>query len=295
MRNLQFQSYMIGEFRASGTDVFGRNGPAFPEIGLNAEILLDPFEEEKEGETEKLSYTVTDIAGEFRIQTGSITQSICRLHSDEGPWLVDDQNRGHHDVELAGTLPSQHVNEIEKKRQNGDLNIEVSCALSLHFEDPPEGANHFGRVEEAVDVRIPRSHWTDNVYPELGGREVFVIEIPKGKQSITDAWSKIEDAKDAYQNWDKEGAEIACREAADEIDRAMKEHLDEESCTYKERWYRAFDGVKDQASLAAHLGRIKDKASCERPEELRVGQVDLECLIIRTQSLLKYAEGLLRE
>ena len=79
------------------------------------------------------------------------------------------------------------------------------------------------------------------------------------------------------------------------MDRAVKEHLGKESCTYKQRWYRAYDGIKPQASLAAHLQRIKSEASCKRPEELKIGQADLECLIIRTQSLLKYAEALLRE
>jgi len=187
------------------------------------------------------------------------------------------------------------VNELEKHRQGSDLHLQVFCKLTLYFEHPPSESERFSRVQENVDVMIPRSHWTDNVYPNLGGRDVFVIEIPKGKQSIEEAWAKIEDAKDAYQNWNKEGASIACREAADAVDRAMKEHLDDESCTYKERWYRAFDGIKAQASLAGHLGRIKSNANCERPEELRVGQVDLECLIIRTQSLLKYAEALLRE
>jgi len=83
------------------------------------------------------------------------------------------------------------------------------------------------------------------VYPQLGGREVFVIEIPKGEQSIEAAWTKIEDAMDARQNWNVEGASIACREAADAMDRAVKEHLGKKSCTYKERWYRAYDGIKD--------------------------------------------------
>jgi len=294
MRNLQFQSHLIGEFDVSGTELLGRNGPEFPEIELSAEVYLDPYKEEA-GETKPLPYTVTDIAGEFQIKTGSGSNPICRLHSDINPWLIDERNRGRKTVDLRGTLTPHHVNEMEKHRQDGDLEAEVSCILSLHFQTPPAGANHFGRVEEYVDVEIPRSHWTDNVYPSLGGREVFVIEIPKGNQSIEAAWSKIEDAKDAYQNWDKEGASIACREAADAMDRAVREHYGSDSCAYEHRWQNASDGVEHQASFAGHIQEIKNEANFERPEELQVGQADLECLIIRTQSLLKYAEALLRE
>lgn len=303
MRNLTYRRYHIGDLRIDGTSTYGRNGPEFPEIIINAELDLTPYESSGEtfggsgDEREQFPYTVTDLTGELRLKTKpssrSQTRSLCELQSDFDPHHVDRQRE--YTPKLTGRLTPHHVNELEKHRQSNDLYLQVSCELTLYFEHPPSESERFGCVRDDIEVTVPRSHWTDNVYPDLGGREVFVVEIPKGEQSITDAWSKIEDAKNAYQNWNKEGAAIACREAADEIDRAMKEHLDEESCTYKERWYRAFEGVKDQASLAGHLGRIRDKASCERPEELRVGQADLECLIIRTQSLLKYAEALLRE
>jgi hypothetical protein len=124
---------------------------------------------------------------------------------------------------------------------------------------------------------------------------VFVVEIPKGEQSIEAAWKKIEDAEDAYHNWNAEGTSIACREAADAMNRAVKDRHGSDSCVYTERWHRAYDGVKDQASLAAHLEQIRSEASCKRPEELTIAQADLECLIIRTKSLLKYAEALLQE
>ncbi len=303
MRNLTYQSYYIGDLRIDGTRIYGRNGPEFPEIIINAELDLSPYESSGEtlgassDEREQFPYTVTDLTGELRLKTEpssrSQTRSLCGLQSDFNPRHVDRQRE--YTPKLTGRLTPHHVSELEKHRRSENLHLQVSCALTLYFEHPPSESERFGRVQEDIDVTIPRSHWIDKVYPDLGGREVFVIEIPKGNQSIEAAWAKIEDAKEAYQNWNKEGASIACRGAADEIDRAMKEHLDQESCTYKQRWYRAFEGVKSQASLAGHLGRIRDKATCERPEELRVGQADLECLIIRTQSLLKYAEALLRE
>ena len=303
MRNLTYRSYILGNLRIDGTRIQGRNGPEFPEIVINAELDLSPYE--SSGETlggsredrEKLLYTVTDLTGDLKLKaersSGSQPRPICRLHSDIQPMYVDRPRD--YTPTLTGRLAPHHVNELEKHRQSNDLLLQVSCVLTLYFERPLAEAKRFGQVQDDINVKIPRSHWTDRVYPQLGGREVFVIEIPKGQQSIEAAWAKIEDAMDARQNWNVDGGSIACREAADAMDRAVKEHLGKESCTYKERWQRAYDGIKHQASLAAHLQQIKSEASCERPEELRVGQADLECLIIRAQSLLKYAEALLRE
>jgi hypothetical protein len=303
MRNLTYQQYIIGGLRIDGTQIHGRNGPDFPEIIVNAQLDLSPYESRgnmagnEAADREAFFYTVTDLVGTLRLKLGpgsrSETRTVCRLQSDLDPRYV--QRPHDQSVKLTGRLTPQHVNELEKHRRSGDLHLQVACALTLHFERSPSEMGPFGRVRDDIDVTIPRSHWTDKVYPQLGGREVFVIEIPKGEQSIEAAWTKIEDAMDARQNWNVEGASIACREAADAMDRAVKEHFGKESCTYKERWQRAFKGVKHQASLAGHFQEIKSKANCERPEELRVGQADVECLIVRTQSLLKYAEALIRE
>lgn len=304
MRDLTYQSNVIGDLRIDGTTIYGKNGPQFPEIIINAVLDLSPYESsgqvlgEGDGEgREEFPYTVTELEGDLHLKEGpgsrSETRPVCRLQSDLDPRYV--RRIFETTTQLRGRLTPHHVNEMEKYRQGGDLNLQVSCALTLHFEKPPQEEQRFGRVRADIDVKIPRSHWTDSVYPDLGGREVFVIEIPKGERSIEAAWEKIEDAKDARQDWNKEGASIACREAADVLDRAIQEHFGADSCVYKQRWERAYNGVEHQASLAGHLQEIKSESSCKRPNELRVGQADLECLIIRTQSLLKYAEALLEE
>lgn len=303
MRNLIYRSYHIGDLRIGGTSIYGRNGPKFPEIVINAELDLAPYEssgetlEGRDEERKQFPYTVTDLTGDLKLKTApssrSETRSLCHLQSDFDPVHIARQRD--YKPKLTGRLTPHHVYELEKHRQNNDLHLQVSCSLKLYFERPPSEAERFGRVQDDIDVTIPRSHWTDNIYPDLGGREIFVIEIPKGKQTIEEAWSKIEDAKDAYENWNVEGASIACREAVDAMDRAVQEHYGDDSCVYQHRWQNAYDGVEHQASFAGHFQEIKSEANCERPEELRVGQADLECLIIRMQSLLKYAEALLWE
>jgi len=280
MHNLTYQQYIIGGFRIDGTRIHGQNGPDFPEIIVNAQLDLSPYEGRGNmagndaADRETFPYTVTDLVGTLRLklEPGSRgeTRTVCCLGSDLNPRYV--QRPHDQSVKLTGRLTPHHVNQLEKRRRSGDLHLQVSCSLTLYFEKPPSESERFGRVEDDIDVTIPRSHWTDTVYPRLGGREVFVIEIPKGEPSIEAAWAKIEDAMDARQNWNVEGASIACREAADAMDRAVKEHFGKESCTNKERWYRAYDGIKDPASLAAHFERIRNEANSERPCELRVGQ-----------------------
>lgn len=297
MNDLICQSYRIGDLNVDSTDIHGQYGPEFPEIAVQSNLTLRPYDPAPRDEDPPLSYTAMELTGELRLRPAPSSNKqelpVCRLYSDFGPVYVD-RTRDETPT-LKGRLSSREVDQLERHRRDGDLHLTVVHILSFRFSDPLSEHNEFGRVDGSVPIDVPRSHWTDNVYPALGGRNVFVIEIPKGKQSIESAWSKIEDAKDAYQNWNQEGASIACREAADAMDRTVREHYGSESCVYEQRWRRAYNGVEHQASFAGHFQQIKSEANCERPEELRVAQADLECLIIRTQSLLKYAEALLRE
>jgi hypothetical protein len=305
MPDLTYNSFSLGTINFPGDRIYGYNGPDFPEIQVTASLYLNAYEEELQGdnsgagedeapERRDLAYTVLSIEGDLKMKTGrERSRPICHLNCNAGPFHVERRHQD--DVSLVGRLTPHHANSIEKHRGEGNVELEISCALSIHFEHPPEGQNRFNSVREVADVTMPRSHWTDNVYPGIGGREVFVIEIPKGSKSIDRAWSKIEDAKQAFSNWSTEGTMIACREAADVLQDTMKEHYGEDSCVYKHRWDRAFNGLKAQASLGGHFEHIRENVNCERPEELQITRADLECLIIRTQAMLKYTEALLRE
>jgi hypothetical protein len=164
---------------------------------------------------------------------------------------------------MKGRLSPQEVNQLDRGRREGDLHLTVVHILSFHFTDPPSEHSEFGRVAGFARIKVPRSHRTDNVYPGLGGREIFVVEIPKGPHSIERAWSKVEDAKQAFSNWSTEGTMIACREAAEVLEDTMRDHFGKDSCMYEQRWKRASNGLKDQASLGGHFERIRGNANCE--------------------------------
>lgn len=235
MNDLVFQSYRIGDLSVDSTGVHGRYGPDFPEISIQSNLTLRPHDPAPRGDEPPHSYTAIELTGELRLRSapGSNKKElpVCRLHSDFGPVHIDRSRD--ETLTLKGRLSPQEVSQIERYRREGDLHLTVVHILSFHFPDPPSKYNDFSRLDGSVRVNVPRSHWTDNVYPALGGREIFVVEIPKGPQPIERAWEKIEDAKQAFSNWSTEGTMIACRAAADLLQDAMKEHYGEDSCVYK--------------------------------------------------------------
>jgi hypothetical protein len=90
MRNLTYQSYYSGDLLIDGTRIYGQNGPEFPEIIINAELDLSPYE--SSGDTlgassdkrEQFPYTVTDLTGELRLQTEPSSRSQTRSELELG-------------------------------------------------------------------------------------------------------------------------------------------------------------------------------------------------------------------
>jgi hypothetical protein len=186
------------------------------------------------------------------------------------------------------------VKQLDKHRKGGKLHLEVECILDILLDDPPKPNLRFGRAAQTLKVRIPESHWRKEVYPNLGGPEVFTVEIPKEPRTIERAWTHVEEAEDAFESWNKEGAASKCREAGKILDQAVKDEFGSNSCTYSQRWGRAYSDFQNQASLLLHVQDIRG-SQCEGSETFRVTQADVQALLIRAQSLVKFAEELLRE
>ena len=168
-------------------------------------------------------------------------------------------------------------------------------------------------LEESL--RIPSTDWIHDYSPVLGLGEYFVVEIPKGKETIEEAWSYIEKAEECFRKWDTKGVYANCREVGKLLDKIIKEKFGKDSFTYNERWGRAYLRFFNYlASLDLHLEEMRGRewkdliknlpagfphpkryADYSNDEIKRFGKADAEHILIVTKSLVKYAEELLEE
>ncbi|MCD6421730.1 hypothetical protein J7L13_00070, partial [bacterium] len=165
------------------------------------------------------------------------------------------------------------------------------------------------------DVRISATDWIHEFSPKLGLGEYFIIEIPKGRKTIKDAWKKLEKAEECFRKWDLEGVHANCRQAGKILDKALKEKFGKKSFTYNERWGRAYLRFFNYlVSLGLHLEEMKGnkwedlvknlpngfpkpkrRADYKEEEIKRFGKTDAEHVLITCKALIKYAEELLEE
>jgi len=164
-------------------------------------------------------------------------------------------------------------------------------------------------------VRIPSADWIHDYAPKLGLGEYFVVEIPKGREVIKEAWSYVEKAEECFRMWDIKGVYANCREAGNLLNKVMEKEFGKESFVYNERWGRAYlQFFNYLVSLGLHLEemegksweelikglpegfpRPKRRADYPREELKRFGKPDAEYILIATKLLIKYAEELLEE
>ena len=140
------------------------------------------------------------------------------------------------------------------------------------------------------EIRIPSTDWIHDYAPKLELGEYFIVEIPKGKGVIEEAWSYVEKAEECFRTWDTKGVFANCREVGGLLDKTISNRF-KNSPTIK-KWKRAVEKFNYSASLDLHVEDIKE----EKPEgDIKIGKAEAEHIIIRTKALIKYAEELLGE
>ena len=144
------------------------------------------------------------------------------------------------------------------------------------------------------ELTIPSSYWIHDYAPKLELGEYFIVEIPKGKETIEEAWQYIEKAEECFRRWDTKGAYVYCREAGSLLDGTLKTKMGKDSFIYKERWGRTYDRFNKFASLDLHLEDIK-KSPGYSPDDVKINKTDAEHTLIVTKMLVKYAEELIEE
>ncbi len=140
------------------------------------------------------------------------------------------------------------------------------------------------------DIRIPSTDWIHDYAPRLGIGEYFVVEIPKGKKVIEEAWSYVEKAEECFRKWDTKGVYANCREVGKLLDKTISNKF--KSFPTIKKWKRAIEKFNYSASLDLHVEDIKE----ERPEgDIKIGKAEAEHILVITKALIKYAEELLKE
>jgi len=198
------------------------------------------------------------------------------------------------------------------------LNPEYSSPIANRWLLSGDGKPVFLGISEQTlkgSIRIPSTDWIHDYAPKLGLGEYFVVEIPKGKEVIKEAWSYVEKAEESFRNWNIEGVYANCRDAGNLLNKEMERELGKESFAYNERWGRAYLKFFNYlVSLGLHLEDMKGKnweeliknlpegfphpkryADYPVEELKRFGRPDAEYVLTATKLLIKYAEELLEE
>lgn len=164
-------------------------------------------------------------------------------------------------------------------------------------------------------IRIPSMDWIYDYAPKFGLGEYFIVEIPKGKETIEEAWSYVEKAEECFRRWDVGGVCDNCRKAGDVLNKKIETEFGEDSFTYNERWGRAYLRFFNYlVSLGLHLEDMEGKsweelikslpegfphpkrrADYPHDELKKFGKADAEHILTVTKLLIKYAEELLEE
>jgi len=139
-------------------------------------------------------------------------------------------------------------------------------------------------------VRIPSVDWIHDFAPKLGLGEYFIVEIPKGKNLIKEAWDYIEKAEECYGNWNTKGAYANCREVGHLLERIIKDKFRDDPVIKK--WKRAIDKFEPLTSMDLHEEDIKNQKPMGK---ITVGRPETEYILIVTKALIKYTEELLLE
>jgi len=141
-------------------------------------------------------------------------------------------------------------------------------------------------------VRIPSNDWLHDYAPRLSLGEYFIVEIPKGRELIEQAWKYVNTAEECLRRWDTKGAFANCREVGYLFDRLIRDKFGSKSFACKELWGRTYQRFERLASLDLHVEDLK-KSKKYAAEEVKIGREETEHIILLTKALTKYAEELL--
>lgn len=139
-------------------------------------------------------------------------------------------------------------------------------------------------------IRIASTDWIHDFAPKLGLGEYFIVEIPRGKETVRKAWDYVEKAEECSRQFDTKGVYANCREVGVLLTKVTKEKLENKPAIKK--WKRAIDKFETLTSMDLHTEDITEQVP---KGEISIGRPETEHVLIVTKALIKYAEELLQE
>lgn len=264
------------------TEIRADAGLNYPRLIVPARFDLNPLQESQTGIKQYIIQNV-ECALQLKENRVKISESISGSSpysvTRAGLWVT---------FSLEFPLDAIRISKSEELRR-GDLELTLQFAVNVVLCQN-DYLNSIERVNVSIDINIPQSHWINKILPQLEFGEYFLVEIPKGKEKISEVWEYIEKTESCFKSWDTKGTFANCREIGDFLDKELKKRIGKQPIIKK--WKRAIERFKYLASLGLHIEDIQK----EEPEgTIKIGKSDSEFLLIQSKALVKYAEELLQE
>jgi hypothetical protein len=294
-----------GTIKIDPSQVRGSNANSYPLLMIPMNLSfrkIDPAPGYGGGQVK--SFTILSIQGLLSTESHAarIADSIPIFEPLE---FTNDRNVDRR-YSLEFPFDVSRLRYLEASRR-GDMTLSVRFQMLAAFHEPlsiqrGDNVQHqnvtttYGRVSQQPEIRfvVPQSQWVANILPALEIGEYYLIEIPKGKKTVSDAWKYLDKAEGAFKSWNSIEVYGNCRELGALLDRTMKDKFGANDFHYSIRWQRAYEGFKNLASWSMHLEDLK-KSPKYSPDAIESNKSDAEHLLLRTKALLKYAEEILQD
>jgi hypothetical protein len=281
-QTLQIGSWAGNKAVIEPNRIYADAGLDYPRIIIPVKLLLNPI---KDYENKLYNFTILNVQASLHLDKNStkISDSV----SDVFAYNVLAANSEFF-YNLEFPLDQKRIIKIEENRRTN-----LSLQMNVHFLIAVFDLNYPNKIENSLvqfGFEIEQSYWVNKLLPQLSFGEYFIIEIPKGKKYLEDAWSYIEKAEYCYKMWDTKGAFANCREVGTILELNIKQKLN--GNPNYQKWKRSFELFKHLTSLYLHIEDVKGSTLSEK---IVVNKNDTEYILLVTKAILKHTEGLLRD
>ncbi len=139
-----------------------------------------------------------------------------------GQYVYFELSQGPYTFQLSVELDPYKLKRIEEIRNGGDVDL----SFDLYLEAEPVGQPQKKRlvIIPLVPAKIYKSEWVEKILPQLGYKDVFLVEIPKIKdEGFAKVAEYMESAWKEYMSGKYDITLNYCRKALEALKNKMKE------------------------------------------------------------------------